>query len=422
MASDSKIRVMHVILNLETGGAQEVVRTLVQHMAEEDCESVVCTFRDGPVRHEIERLGVPVEVLNLPRRSLMNLPFFVLDMLRIRRVLLRLVDKYQIDVIQTHLLRILDFLVLSLIWGSRLWGVVWTFHSVSWQPSNENVLRRYHWLLKPKKQVYRFLYRQALRWVGAYVAVSDQVRDALIAEVGVASDRIITIANGVDLGRYQQVVDRERLRRELGFGSQEKLLITVGRLRVEKGHRYLIDAAAEIARLHPKVHFLLAGDGALRAELEAQVQAADLTQHVHFLGDRRDVPYLLAASDIFVLPSLWEGLSIALLEAMAVGLPIVASEVSGTVVAMVAGETGILVTPGDVGQLIAAIERLLSDPVCAAQMGHAARERVERLFSAQHQARAHAALYRRVLYTRRSERRPGRERAPRVDHTRSELR
>ena len=130
---------------------------------------------------------------------------------------------------------------------------------------------------------------------------------------------------------------------------------------------------------------------------QAQATALHVDSHIHFLGRRRDVPELLASSDLFVLPSLWEGLSMALLEAMATGLPIVASEVSGTVQVMIPGETGYLVPSGDVQGLFKAVEQLLSDPARAQAMGAAARRRVEATFSAQKQADEHLALYRRLL-------------------------
>ena len=134
-----------------------------------------------------------------------------------------------------------------------------------------------------------------------------------------------------------------------------------------------------------------------REELQAQVAGLNLGKHIHFLGNRHDVSDLLAASDVFVLPSLWEGLSMALLEAMASGLPIVASKVSGTVQAILPNETGLLIPPGDVQRLTEAIEQMLDDPVRAQAMGAAARRRVEAEFSAEKQADDHIALYRRLL-------------------------
>lgn len=159
----------------------------------------------------------------------------------------------------------------------------------------------------------------------------------------------------------------------------------------------MVEAMALVMPRHPDLHVLFIGDGDLREELQAQVKNLNLDQHIHFLGNRHDVPQLLAASDFFVLPSLREGLSMALLEAMATGLPIVATEISGAVQAIIPNETGILVPPGDARQLAKAIEQLITDPIQAKAMGKAAKQRVETEFSARKQAEEHLALYRHLL-------------------------
>jgi glycosyltransferase involved in cell wall biosynthesis len=183
----------------------------------------------------------------------------------------------------------------------------------------------------------------------------------------------------------------------LGLEAGAFLIILVGTLREVKGHRYMIQAMPALVSQHPNIQTLFVGDGELKEELQAQVATLNLGAHIRFLGNRQDVPELLAASDLFVLPSLWEGLSMALLEAMATGLPIVASAVSGTVQVIVPDETGLLVPPKDVPQLVQAIEQLVSNPVRARSMGVAAQRRVEAEFSAQKQAQEHLALYRRAM-------------------------
>jgi glycosyltransferase involved in cell wall biosynthesis len=159
----------------------------------------------------------------------------------------------------------------------------------------------------------------------------------------------------------------------------------------------LIDAATPVVSSYPDTHFLFIGDGGLRDELQRQAQQAGLSENIHFLGIRDDVPDLLAAVDLFVLPSLWEGLSVALLEAMAAGKPIVATAVSGTTQAMIPGETGLVVPPRDSRALADAIIQLLSNPAQAQMMGRAAKQHVTVNFSAQKQADEHLALYRRLL-------------------------
>lgn len=393
---NGKLTVMQVISNLDIGGAQEVVRTLAEHLASDDCQPIVCTFRDGPLRQDIERLGIKMEVLPPWRYGVVALPLFISDMIRIWKSLAKLVKKHNVDVIQTHLLRRLDFLVLLLLYTTNLRLVLWTFHVTRFELSADD-LPKYRWLLAPKKLGYRLLYRWASHLVSGFIAVSDKVEEAMVQTIGPIQDKVTVIRNAVDVKRYQKPIDKMQVRNQLRLKANAYLIAVVATLKEQKGHRYLIDAMASIVPRYPDLHVLFIGDGDLREELQAQVKRLNLGDHIHFLGNRCDVPQLLAASDLFVLPSLWEGLSVALLEAMATGLPIVATEVSGTVQAMMPNETGILVPPGDSQRLAGAIEQLVSDRIRAQAMGAAARRRVEADFSAKKQADEHLALYRRLL-------------------------
>jgi len=386
---------MHIILNLRRAGAQEVVRTLSEYLAADDCVPIVCTFRDGPVRRDLEALGIKVKVLALWRYSVWMLPWFIADMARVRRELIELVRKYEIDVVQTHLLEKLDFLVLTLRCGTDLRVILWTIHNVNFLPRAER------WPPKLKRFVYRLLYRLLAGRASGLIAVSDEVRKSIIRQIGPIQGKVIMIPNGVDVRRYELSVDRQTIRRKLGFRPGSPLIVTVGRLTKQKGHRHLIAAAAAVVSRHPDAHFLFVGDGGLKETLQAQTEALGISEHTHFLGVRDDVPDILAVADLFVLPSLWEGLSIALLEAMAAGRPIVATAVSGTIQVMIQGETGLLVPPGDSRALADVIIQLLSDPAQAQIMGQAAKQCIKRNFSAQKQANEHIALYRRLLAQRR---------------------
>ncbi len=391
---NGQLAVMQVVSDLNIGGAQEVVRTLVENLAEAGCMPVVCTFKDGPLHQDIERLGIPVQILPDRRYSIVAFPLFVMDMLRLRRALAEVVKKYHIDVAQTHLLRSLDFLVLSLRWRTNLL-VFWTIQNANFTLRKDH-LTRYQWLLGPKQTAYRLLYRLATRWLNGFIAVSDDVKTAILKDIGhIPADKITVICNSVDVRRYQRPVDRANVRRQLGLAEDARIVAVVATFKAQKGHRYLIEAAPSVIAQFPNVRILFIGDGDLREELLAQTKALSLEEHIHFLGSRQDVPELLAASDCFVLPSLWEGLSMALVEAMATGLPIVATEVSGTNQVMIAGETGLLVPPGDARRLAEALLQLLSEPDQARAMGAAAQRRVAAYFGAQKQAEDHVALYRR---------------------------
>lgn len=383
---------MQLISNLDIGGAQEVVRTLVAYLATMSCNPIVCTFKDGPLRQEIEALGVPVIVLSGRRHKLLALPLFIADMLRIRRQLAAIVDQYQVDIIQTHLLRSLDFLVLSLRWSTGVRKIYWTIHNHNFTLQAHH-LHQHKWLLRPKRLTHRLLYLLGARWVDGFIAVSEDVQKAILRDIGSVGHKITVINNGVDVQRYGQTVNRAAIRREIGLAEDDRLLIMVGNYKEQKGHRYLLEAMPPLLASYPELHLILVGDGGIRHELEEQVRADGLSGRIHFLGSRSDVPELLSASDYFVLPSLWEGLPMALIEAMASSLPIVATEVSGSKQVMIPGETGLIVSPGDASVLEEALSFLLAETQRAKTMGVVARQRVSAEFSAQKQAEEHLALY-----------------------------
>jgi len=396
VTQNRKINVMHVIADLNIGGGQEAVRTLVEYQASDGCQPIVCTFKDGPLRQEIEHMGIRVEILPARRHDVVALPFFIADMARIWRSLACLVKEYRIDVVQTHLLRSLDFLVLLLLYTTDVRVVLWTFQNANFEmPVSDS--QKHKWSVMLKNRSHRLLYRLSSRLVSGFVAVSDEVERAIADIIRPVPGKITVICNAVDVRRYGKPVDRMSLRNQLGLRPDAYVIAVVATFKEQKGHRYLIEAMASIVPQYPGVHVLLIGDGDLRAAMEAQVEALNLREHIHFLGTRKDVPALLATCDLFVLPSLWEGLSVALLEAAATGLPVVATRVSGTVQVVVPGKTGILVPPGDAQHLARAIEQLMTDPAQARAMGMAAKRRAEEEFSAQRQADEHLALYRRLL-------------------------
>lgn len=389
---NSPLKVMQLVSNLEIGGAQEVVRTLAENLVEAGCVSVVCTFKDGPLRADIERMNIPVEILPDRRNSVVSLPGFIKELFQLRRGLMRVIQKHQIDIIQTHLLRSMDFLALSLRMNAGP-KVYWTFHN-SMFDLREDHLAKNKWLLKPKRLSHHLLYRLGANWVNGIVAVSADVKKSILETMkGIPAEKIRVILNCVDVSRYGKDVNRTALRSSLGFGASDHLMTLVATFKRQKGHRVLIEAVADIVPDFPQLHILLVGDGELREKLQSQVHESNLEGHIHFLGIRNDIADILAASDSFVLPSLWEGLPMALIEAMASRLPIVATNVSGTRQVLVPGETGILVEPGNVQELKQAITELISDPTHARSMGGSARQRVESLFSAQKQVREYLSLF-----------------------------
>jgi len=233
--------------------------------------------------------------------------------------------------------------------------------------------------------------------MGRAIAVSQAIATSLDDVLGWPPHKIEVIRNGIDLVRFQQPPDPE-LRRALAAGSHDVVVATTARLDPQKG----LDVLLRAIRAVDGARFVIAGTGPERARLESQAVALGVQERVQFLGYRDDVPALLAASDAFVLPSLFEGTPLALLEAMAAGMPVVSSAIPGTDEVVSDGETGLLVRAGDADALADALRRIVAEPELRARLGAAARRRAETEHSAVSSTRRIAAVYDEVLRERGS--------------------
>jgi len=206
-------------------------------------------------------------------------------------------------------------------------------------------------------------------WTARHLAdrfhcITRVVADSGIESLGIDPNRIRVIPRGRSREEFHPAgsgTEVQSLRRTLGIGADDFVLVSVGRQEWQKGHRHLIDAMPRVLARHHNLSLLLVGrEGYETSELRAQVHRLGIDEHVHFLGDRRDVPALLRASDVFVFPSVYEGLGGAILEAMATGLPVVASRLPATV--EILGETGFFATPADAEALAVVLDDVLSRP------------------------------------------------------------
>jgi glycosyltransferase involved in cell wall biosynthesis len=280
-------------------------------------------------------------------------------------------------------------------------GASWEGHGGVWAARNAGVscvVRTEHlpYLITEKWQ--QDEYAGFLGWVDRVICVSEGVRRTY-GQAGVPTGMLRVVRNGVRVDErpiHNRDVGTE-LRTSLGLPASSKLVLSVGRLTKQKGYDYLIGAACTVAAQLPDAHFLLAGEGPLEAELKANAKACRALGNVHFLGSRSDAKELMRACDLFVLPSLFEGLPLVVLEAMSAGRAVVATRVCGTSEAVVDGVTGRLVPAEDPHALSEAIIEALTRPDLLARWGEAGRERVLRLFTAGRMADNVSAIYRELL-------------------------
>jgi glycosyltransferase involved in cell wall biosynthesis len=350
----------------DPGGAERMLLNLIDRLDPVRWRSVVITWREGWLHEELRRRQLPVMALPLARR---------LDPAWIGRCR-RLMREWDVRLLHAHEFAMNTYgAAVSQVTGVPL---IATVHGKGYYP--ERVHRRI---------AYRFVARSAFRMV----AVSRDVERFLADTLRVRAAALVTLYNGVDASALARPTGGDRVRRELGLTAGQPVVGVIGNLLPVKGHVHLVRAAARLVGAYPDVAILLSGRPIQQAELEAEARTLGVERHVRFLGFRDDVPALLDAMDVFVLPSLSEGLSLALLEAMAAAKPVVATRVGGNPELVVDGETGHLVPPRDPDALATAIARVLADRAAAARLGRQARQRVLDEFSVERMVGRYEALY-----------------------------
>ncbi len=391
-----QIRILYLIGTLDVGGTEGQLVELASRLDPERFAPTVCALYAGGARAEsLRRLGIRVEVLGFRGlgqhrgiAALWRLPMLLLELARLARFLRA--EKPEI----VH-----GFLFQAYVPGAlaaRLAGVPVVIAS-----------RRSLGRFKAGQPLYLSVERLANRITDLVIANSEAVRQDAIREERLPAVKVVVIPNGLDLDRFAATPD-ENLRRSLGVADRCPIVGVVANFIHYKGHRDFLLAWAEVVMEFPRAAALLVGEGPLRAECEAQAVALRLGDSVRFLGSRDDVPTLLALMDLVVHPSLEEGFSNAILEAMAAGKPVVAANVGGNREAVVDGETGLLVPPRDSAALAGAILRLLRHPEEAARWGEAGRRRVADHFRISSTVQRYEAVYERLVAEKAPRRAAGR--------------
>jgi len=362
------IRILFVVNGFAIGGGELKLLELVRQMLADfqgRFHVVVCSVgQGGPLEERFRALGVRTEIFAKRHKY---------DLSQVRRVA-ALLRAEKIDLVQTTLFYADIIGTLAARWAG-IRGVI------SWEA-----------VTQPYGIKHLLAYRLASKGFTCAVAVSDAIRHQIITQRHVPEQKTRTIRYGVDLEAFSPSGNRG-LRKSWRIPDRAVVLGTVARFSRQKGHCYLIDAACGILKKYPDVHFVLAGDGPLRPELEYRVRSLGIGESFHFLGFRHDVRDCVNAFDVFVLPSLYEGLPNAVLEAMACAKPVVATAVDGTPEAVVDGETGLLVPPEDPEALEDALGRLLANRRTMRIMGEKGRRRIENHFALEGQIQQFVDLY-----------------------------
>jgi glycosyltransferase involved in cell wall biosynthesis len=362
-----KINLLQITHDLAIGGLQQVVVNLCKSIDRSRFNiTVLCLRALGEFAPEVERCGIPV--LLLPQGQKTDY-FSFLKVAKIMR-------ERHIDVIHTHNTQpFFDGVIGGLMAGVKT--MVHTDHARSF----------------PDKRRYMFAEWVLSHFAHKVVGVSDHTSDNLVRYEHISRKKIVTIPNGIVGTRFRQPIDVEAKRRELGIPPTGPVIGIGARLTEQKGITYLLKALPTVLAQHPSLTVIVAGNGPLLPDLKGEAAALGLEQRVRFVGPRTDMPEIIRLFDIYVLPSLWEGLPIVLLEAMAAGCPIVATRVGGNAVAVSEGRNGLLVPPADPPALAKALSDLLSDAALRQRMSAVGQAMFDRDFSADEMTRKYEALY-----------------------------
>lgn len=361
---------------IATGGAQKVLLDQAHWFHARGHKVTVAFFYDRDGLHKKWQDSSPFPIINLNafqkrQGTLQNGLSIAQGLWRLWKLLRR--ERFNVIETFTH---DSNMLALPLAWMARIPTRIATHHGIvagipRWR---ENL---HAWMINNNIAHY-------------IVAVSEMTRQKLLEE-GIQSGRIVVIQNGIAPVPIEGV-NRSEVRKEAGMREDDLILLAVGRLVYSKAHEILIAAMPMVLQKFPNAKVGICGDGVLRTNLEAQIQSLGLSDSVKLLGESDHVAKFLASADVFVLPSLWEGLPIALLEAMSAGLPVIATKVEGVEEVIVEGKHGLLVPIANIDALANAIIQLLADPQLRHRMGTASKVKVLESYTADRMCEQYLAL------------------------------
>jgi len=330
------MRICHIITGLEMGGAEKLVLDIARKIAALGHPCAICVLWGDAGLLEDRPVG-NIEVIRLRRKIKWN-PFLVWTLYRVLKQMMP-------DIVHTHLIHATLLGRLAARWAD-VPVIVTTEHNTSnWQ-------KKYGFLHR--------VYRWTARWNTKIFAVSDAVMERMVRTGRIGEKCIQVLYNGIDVRAFEEPQQRMGKRSKQ---TSSPAVGTVGRLDPRKGHRYLLEASVDIIRQYPEASILIIGDGKMESSLKQVARSLCLSErNIRFLGVQKNTSEVLQNMDVFVLPSIEEGLGIAILEAMAAGVPVVATSVGGIPEIVTHGETGLLVEPKNPKMLADAVLDLLAHP------------------------------------------------------------
>lgn len=372
-----KIKVLEVVQSLGVGGLEKVAAILALKCDKERFEFIVCCLGPkGAVALELEAAGI--RVLSLDKESGFDLG--------LSRRIARLIKSEKVDILHTHNQRPQFYGALA-AWLARVPAYIHTRHSKNEPDNYKNMV----------------LSRFAGRFADKVVCVSDEVYRYESEKLRAPACKLTVVKNGIDTNRFiKDPATGAAIKGLLGIGAGTKVVGTVGRLAKVKNQAMLIDAFAQLQKSVPDSRLVIVGGGPLEQELKMRAGQSGAGGSIIFLGERKDIPALLGMLDVFVLSSLSEGSPVVLLEAMACGLPVVATRVGGIPELIKDEVSGLLVPSQDLAAMSAALSRLLTDEPLRGRISEANRKRAVEEFDVKRMCREYVGLYETQLQGKRS--------------------
>lgn len=368
------MRILHLISSTGFFGAERVVTVLCKTLKLYNNDVIV-----GVIRNEY---NPHVEVAEEAKRYGLDTVIFPCAWqfdLRTVFLLRRFITCHDIQLIHSH------------GYKSNLFALLASIRRIPSVSTNHNWLTR-----SLRLKVYCFFDSLWLRSFDRIVAVSEQIKEEMISR-GVPSHKISIIHNGIDLDRFDRNGNIEQLKKKFSIPPHDIIIGSIGKLNPEKGHICLLRAAKEILAEHKNMRFIIIGDGALREYLTLKAVEYGIADNIIFTGFQKDIPSLLAMIDIFVLPSLTEGLPMVLLEAMAAGKRIIATRVGAVPQVLQTDCDAILITPNDHTAIVAAVTQIMGNPTKAMKMAENAFKKVRAEFTHQILCENYIKLYEDII-------------------------